>query len=127
MDLPACIPQRGAIIKIWLHESVLCITSLRNAKEQRVQFFLRHQFPNISFCTNSQCEYQISISIVKVISTSYQNVNISLIFNISRKYHVEHVLNKISKTVGIISKFRHFVPKHASLNIYKSLIGPYLS
>ena len=47
--------------------------------------------------------------------------------NLSWKYHVEHVLSKISKTVGMISKLRHFVPKHTLLNIYKSLIGPYLS
>ncbi len=47
--------------------------------------------------------------------------------NLSWKYHVEHVLSKISKTVGMISKLRHFAPKHTSLNIYKSLIGPYLS
>ena len=42
--------------------------------------------------------------------------------NLSWKYHIEHVLNKISKTVDMISKLRHFVLKHALLNIYKSLI-----
>ena len=47
--------------------------------------------------------------------------------NLLWKYHVEHVLNKISKTIGMISKLRHFVPKHTLLNIYKSLIDPYLS
>ena len=47
--------------------------------------------------------------------------------NLSWNYHVEYVLNKISKTIGLISKLRHFVPKHILLNIYKSLITPYLS
>ena len=42
--------------------------------------------------------------------------------NLSWKYHIEHVLNKISKTVDMISKLKHFVPKHTLLNIYKSLI-----
>ena len=47
--------------------------------------------------------------------------------NLSWKYYVEYVLNKASKTIGLISKLRHFVPKHILLNIYKSLtITPYL-
>lgn len=47
--------------------------------------------------------------------------------NLLWKYHVEHVVNKIGKTIGMISKLGHFVPKHTLLNIYKSLINPYLS
>ena len=34
---------------------------------------------------------------------------------------------KISRTIGLISKLRHFVPKHTLINIYRSLIAPYLS
>ena len=30
--------------------------------------------------------------------------------NVSWKNHVEHVLGKISKTIGMLSKVRHFVP-----------------
>ena len=29
--------------------------------------------------------------------------------------------------MGLISKLRHFVPKHTLINIYRSLIAPYLS
>ena len=33
---------------------------------------------------------------------------------------------KISKTVGIIARLRHFVPTHMLLNIYRALINPYI-
>jgi hypothetical protein len=33
---------------------------------------------------------------------------------------------KISKTIGIVSRLRHFVPINTLLNIYRSLISPYL-
>ena len=34
---------------------------------------------------------------------------------------------KISKTVGMIAKLRHFLPRKTLIQIYNSLIGPYLS
>ena len=34
---------------------------------------------------------------------------------------------KISKTIGIIARLRHFLPTSVLLNIYNSLIHPYLS
>ena len=47
--------------------------------------------------------------------------------NLSWKYHIDHIVIKISRTIGLISKLRYFVPKHTLLNIYLSLIAPYLS
>ena len=32
--------------------------------------------------------------------------------NLSWKYHIDHIVIKISRTIGLISKLRHFVPKH---------------
>lgn len=45
----------------------------------------------------------------------------------SWKHHIDHIVIKISRTIGLISKLRHFVPKHTLINIYRSLIAPYLS
>ena len=45
----------------------------------------------------------------------------------SWKHHIDHIVIKISQTIGLISKLRHFVPKHTLINIYRSLIAPYLS
>ena len=35
--------------------------------------------------------------------------------------------SKISKGIGIIARLRHFVPLTTLLNIYRSLIDPYIS
>ena len=42
------------------------------------------------------------------------------------KHHIDHIAIKISRTIGLISKLRHFVPKHTLINIYRSLVVPYL-
>lgn len=47
--------------------------------------------------------------------------------NLSWKYHIDNIVIKISKTVGLIAKLRHYVPFSILLKIYHSLILPYLS
>ena len=47
--------------------------------------------------------------------------------NLSWRYHIDYIAVKISKSVGMIAKLRHFVPLHTLLNIYRSLILPYLT
>ena len=46
--------------------------------------------------------------------------------NLSWRFHIDHITLKISKTIGIISRLRHFVPFPTLLNIYRSLIHPYI-
>ena len=46
--------------------------------------------------------------------------------NLSWKFHIDYVCQKVSKTIGII-KLRHFVPRHVLLTLYRSLILPYIS
>ena len=47
--------------------------------------------------------------------------------NLSWKHHIDHVAIKMSRTVGLICKLRHFLPRHTLLTIYRSLVAPYLS
>ena len=47
--------------------------------------------------------------------------------NISWKHHIDYIALKISKIVGIISRIRHLTPPSILLNLYSSLILPYLS
>ena len=47
--------------------------------------------------------------------------------NLSWKNHLDCVITKISKTIGMIAKLRHFVSSFVFTNIYKSLILPYLT
>ena len=46
--------------------------------------------------------------------------------NLSSKNHIYTLTTKISKTVGLLAKLRHIVPNRTLLNIYKSLIAPYI-
>ena len=47
--------------------------------------------------------------------------------NLSWKYHIESICQKISKSIGIIAKIRHYVPRRVLLSVYNSLIVPYLT
>ena len=47
-------------------------------------------------------------------------------YKLSWKSHIDSVALKISKTIGLLSKLRHFVPTHTLISIYNSLIAPYL-
>ena len=47
--------------------------------------------------------------------------------NLSWKYHISHVESKISSNIGVIARLRHFTPFITLLNIFRSLIFPYIS
>ena len=47
--------------------------------------------------------------------------------NLTWKHHIDYIVIKISRTIGLISKLRDFIPKHTLISIYRSLIAPYLS
>ena len=47
--------------------------------------------------------------------------------HLSWKCHVDYIAVKISKTVGVVSPLRHFVPFCTLRSIYQSLILPYLT
>ena len=47
--------------------------------------------------------------------------------NLSWKHHIDHVAIKMSRTVGLICKLRHFLPRNTLLTIYRSLVAPYLT
>ena len=47
--------------------------------------------------------------------------------HLSWKDHVNYIATKLSRSVGLISKLRHFLPRHTLLIIYQSLIAPYIN
>ena len=67
----------------------------------------------------------ILLNKIFVKQNTYRNVFID--YKLSWKNHIGSVALKISKTIGLLSKLRHFVPTHTLINIYNSLIAPYLS
>ena len=46
---------------------------------------------------------------------------------LSWKHHIDFICHKISRSVGIIAKMRHYIPRHLLLNLYHALISPYLN
>ena len=44
--------------------------------------------------------------------------------NLSWKSHIQNVNTKISKSIGILSKVRHFAPQSILLNIYNAFVLP---
>ena len=63
--------------------------------------------------------------IKQVDSTKY----LGIIFdsNLTWKSHINELCLKLSKTVGILSKVRHFVDNHILVMLYYSLIYPFLT
>jgi hypothetical protein len=47
--------------------------------------------------------------------------------NISWKHHIDHVCNKISKSIGINSRSRFVLSTRTKLSLYYTLIYPYIS
>ena len=56
--------------------------------------------------------------------TKFLGVIIS--YNLSWNKHIDVVLNKASKTVGIIAKVRHLLPPWATRTLYLTLVEPYI-
>ena len=47
--------------------------------------------------------------------------------HLSFRYHVDHVMNKISKSIGLLYKLNHFLPRNILLSIYNTLLLPYFN
>ena len=47
--------------------------------------------------------------------------------NLSWKVHIDNIVTKASKLIGLIAKLRHIVPFHTLLTIYRSLILPFFT
>ena len=47
--------------------------------------------------------------------------------NLFWKHHIDHIIIKVRRTIGLIVKLQHYLPAHTFLNIYQALIAPYLT
>src|ERR1043165_1332461 len=64
-------------------------------------------------------------SISRVASSKFLGVHIDEI--LSWQVHIAEISKKLAKNIGIISRIRHFLPRHSLVSLYYSLIYPYLS
>ena len=65
------------------------------------------------------------VLIKQINSTKY--LGISFDSNLTWKSHINELCLKLSKTVGVLSKVRHFVDDHILVMLYYSLIYPFLT
>ena len=64
-------------------------------------------------------------SLQRVYDTKFLGVILSA--DLKWDKHIEIVVNKISKNIGIISKVRHLLPKNLTCNLYFTLFDPFIS
>ena len=58
---------------------------------------------------------------------SFNFLGLTINSSMNWESHVEKISNKISKTVGILHKLKHFLPRSILLTIYNALITPHLN
>ena len=59
--------------------------------------------------------------------TTFNFLGLTINSNMNWDSHIEKISNKISRTVGILNKLKHFLPSSILLTIYNSLITPHLN
>ena len=97
-----------------------------NIKKSNFVIFHPHQ-KRLNYKPNLEVHDYLTntlISLEKKDYVKYLGILIDII--LSWRFHIDHITLKISKTIGIISRLRHFVPFSTRLNIYRSLIHPYI-
>ena len=80
-------------------------------------------------------KYEVNLKMINHHTNSYtslerkSNVNylgVLINDNFSWKHHLLHIVSKISTSIGIIARLRHFVPLNTLQHIYRSSIHPNL-
>ena len=106
----------------WLHANKLTL----NTKKSNYVIFHPYQ---------KEINYQVQIKLLDPNTNSVacleqqdyvKYLGILINKNLSWKY-IHYVASKISRTIGIIARLRHFIPLSTLLTIYRSLVAPYLT
>ena len=104
-------------VSLWLHANKL---SLNIDKTNFIIFHPRQKVIN--------CQVRLHIAskqLKQVKSIRYLGVHIDSY--LTWKYHLQHITKKIKRSVGILAKMRHYVPISKLLQLYYTLIYPYLT
>ena len=107
----------------WLNTNKLTL----NLKKSNYVIFHSHQ---------KKLDYQVELKIFDNHSNNLINIECKEFIkylgvivdgNLTWKYHIDNIASKISKTIGIITRLRYFVPLSTLQNIYRCLILPYIT
>ena len=59
--------------------------------------------------------------------SSFDFLRLTINEHLSWKSHIDKISNKISRSIGILNRLKHFIPLQSKLFIYSSLIASYLN
>jgi hypothetical protein len=114
IDVESQFNRELVLISEWFNVNLLSL----NVKKTSYMVF--------SNARNSRIDILLAGSkINQVYETRFLGVIISSKLNWNA--HIDTVLNKISKTIGIIAKVRHLLPTSATRTLYLCLVEPYIS
>ena len=102
------------LVNEWFNSNLL---SLNLSKTSFIIFGLGN-YQDINVCiNNTNINRQYSTKFLGIVLTSKLNWSL----------HINIVLSKASKCLGIISKVRHLIPQHLTRMLYLSLVEPYFN
>ena len=84
---------------------------------------------NVPLFSRKPCPFDLSLTLNYVnieISKGTKYLGILIDDNLSFKSHIHYLESKLSRSVGVISKLRFFLPSSALINLYYSLIHSHL-
>ena len=122
-DLETVVNDKLIKVGDWLDANKL---SLNTSKSNFVIF---HPYQHKPDCTIQLEIYNNDLkeSVPLEQKTFVKYLGILIDNNLSWKYHIDYISSKVSKGIGMIARLRHLVPFATLLNIYRSLIEPYIS
>ena len=122
-DLETVVNEELIKVGDWLDANKL---SLNTSKSNFVIFHLYQHKPH---CTIQLEIYNNDLKEIAPLEqkTFVKYLGILIDNNLSWKYHIDYISSKVSKGIGMIASLRHIVPFATLLNIYRSLLEPYIS
>ena len=102
-------------VNVWLKLNKLTL----NVEKTKCMFFRKKRTPE---------KISLSIDNKSIDAVSHFNFLVLLIDeNLSWKYHITMVTNKLSKIGGVLHRLKYIYPQHVLVAIYKSLFVPHLN
>ena len=102
------------VLTEWFNANLLSL----NIKKTSYIVFSSRKNVNVSILLSG-------VQMNRVVDTKFLGVIISS--NLTWNKHIDIVINKISKTLGILCKVRHLLPLVGTRTLYMSLVEPYIN
>ena len=114
-DITSKINDGLSFVNYWLMSNKIAI----NADKTKYVTFAYKQKPKLEL---------LRIGDIKIKETDHiKFLGIYLDSNFKFKFHVKYITNKVARSIGILNKFKYFLPTLVMRTLYITFIQPYLS